>query len=113
MATNGLWVLNENVKVVDHPGVCKYGKCGYFPGNGTLEIPFFVNNYQNFKQFSISLFYGLTAGASYQVRLRHRSHALSLSGVVTHTNTQTHRHTDKQTHRHTDTHSRRHIQAYT
>ncbi|KAK2160326.1 hypothetical protein NP493_1656g00010, partial [Ridgeia piscesae] len=52
LATNGLWVLNENVKVVDHPGVCKYGKCGYFPGNGTLEIPFFVNNYQNFKHNS-------------------------------------------------------------
>lgn len=66
LATNGLWVVNTNVKVVDHPGVCKHGKCGYFPGNGTVEIPFFVNNYQNYKKFSISLFYALTAGASYQ-----------------------------------------------
>ena len=68
LATNGIWVQNNNVRVVDHPGVCKHNKCGYFAGNATLEIPFFVNHYQDYKQFSVSLFYGLTAGASYQVR---------------------------------------------
>lgn len=68
LATNGIWVQNNNVRVVDHPGVCKHNKCGYFPGNATIEIPFFVNHYQDYKEFSVSLFYGLTAGASYQVR---------------------------------------------
>ncbi|KAK2158186.1 hypothetical protein NP493_1816g00000 [Ridgeia piscesae] len=58
--SNGIWVANNRVTVVSGPQ-CKHGNCAHF-NNTVLEIPYFVNNYDHFKQFSISYFYNLCGG---------------------------------------------------
>ena len=64
--SRGVWVSNKGVSVINERGVCKWKRCGYFNGNASLQIPFFSNNFQNHKQFSLSFFYAITGGATYQ-----------------------------------------------
>ncbi|KAK2158187.1 hypothetical protein NP493_1816g00056 [Ridgeia piscesae] len=63
--SNGISVKNTGVKIVSGP-LCLHGKCAEFQDRSVLEIPYFVNNYDHFKQFSISFFYRLVGGPIYQ-----------------------------------------------
>ena len=70
--SNGISVKNTGVKIVSGP-LCLHGKCAEFQDRSVLEIPYFVNNYDHFKQFSISFFYRLVGGPIYQVYISYGS----------------------------------------
>ena len=63
--SNDISVTNCNVTIVSGSQY-RHGKCAQFK-HSLLQIPYFVNNYDHFKQFSISLFYNICGGPYYQV----------------------------------------------
>ena len=60
-ASNGLYVLNDGV-AVDSYTECADGMCGYFNGSARLEIPYFSNSYDHFKQFRVTFDYYKESG---------------------------------------------------
>ena len=62
----GLWVHNSGVSIVNDSSLCKYKNCGSFSGSARLEIPFFGNNMQWYRSFSVSMFFLRNAGANDQ-----------------------------------------------
>ncbi|KAI0231047.1 hypothetical protein LSAT2_018587, partial [Lamellibrachia satsuma] len=61
-ASNGIWLLNQNVSLVNDD--CMDGECGRFnsSAHSKLEIPFFSNGV--FESFSVRLFFKRSAGVS-------------------------------------------------
>ena len=70
--SKGISVDNTDVKIVSGPH-CKHGDCAEFCDESVLQIPYFSNNYDHFKQFSVSFFYRLDGGPIYQVRILYGS----------------------------------------
>ena len=78
MSTNGLYVKNSGVKVVEN-GVngipadfCPQGnKCGFFNGS-QLDIPYFANNYAGLTNIKITLDFYITdiTNSGFTVRKR-------------------------------------------
>jgi len=62
-ASNGLYVLNDGVVVGNYPGRCDGDTmCGYFNGSARLELPYFANAYDHFKQFKVTFTYWKEGG---------------------------------------------------
>ncbi len=49
----------NDVTVESNPELCVKDKCGYFAGwsNAKIEVPYFTNNFYNYKEFTISFWY--------------------------------------------------------
>ena len=52
-ASNGLHVFNDGV-VVGNYSQCADGMCAYFNGSARMELPYFSNAYDHFKQFKVA-----------------------------------------------------------
>ena len=60
-ASNGLHVFNDGV-VVGNYSQCADGMCAYFNGSARLELPYFANAYDHFKQFKVTFTYWREGG---------------------------------------------------
>ena len=60
--SQGLWVFNEGVTITSNN--CVHKKCGLFDGSARLEMPFFSNNWEGFKEFTFSLFFKRNPGSN-------------------------------------------------
>ena len=60
-ASNGLHVFNDGV-VVGNYSQCADGMCAYFNGSARLELPYFSNAYDHFKQFKVTFSYWKEGG---------------------------------------------------